>query len=91
MTASQIIAIAAAFAVAFWPQIYAAAETAIGWAFSDDGDHPPAKLLLVSAELPVASGMTCRRDCLFPAVAPNSRWLRAPPAGAVAVGAYVLS
>lgn len=45
MTASQIIAIAAAFAVAFWPQIYAAAETAIGWAFSDDGDHPPTKLL----------------------------------------------
>lgn len=45
MTTGQILAVAAAVLVAVWPQVYAAGERVVGWMFSDDGDHAPAKPL----------------------------------------------
>lgn len=45
MTTGQILAVVAAVLVAIWPQVYAVGEQVVGWVFSDDGDHPPAKRL----------------------------------------------
>lgn len=45
MTTAQYIAAAAAVIVAFWPALKAGGESAIRWWFSDDHDHPPARLL----------------------------------------------
>lgn len=69
MTWAQIIAVVAAFGVAFWPQIYAAMESAIGWLSSDDGDHKPAPLVGPSYKEAIAALASVRlrlrsTDCL---------------------------
>lgn len=45
MTTAQYIAATAAVLVVFWPAMKDATERAAGWWFSDDHDHPPARLV----------------------------------------------
>lgn len=69
MTWAQVVAVVAAAVVALWPQIYAAAEHAVGWFASDDGDHTPAAIVGPSYKEAIAALASVRlrlrsTDCL---------------------------
>lgn len=45
MTTAQYLASFSALLLMLWPAVKASAEYAVGWWFSDDHDHPPARLV----------------------------------------------